>query len=147
MNSDLVDHAFWQLFSDLVGKRNDGNFTATQTEENFKKPCLTTEKKNIYILDSGLIHRTLLLTTGRQLQRSLRFFSFYFSLMSYSAFLKILSQEIPTTSSASSTKTMCSSSAQESQKSPSSNKNAETRNFQKEWGKTQKAWNPPAEDS
>ena len=138
MNSDLVDHAFWQLFSDLVGKRNDGNFTATQTlEENFKKPCLTTE----------IIHRTLLLTTGRQLQRSLRFFSFYFSLMSYSAFLKILSQEIPTTSSASSTKTMCSSSAQESQKSPSSNKNAETRNFQKEWGKTQKAWNPPAEDS
>ncbi|XP_028396703.1 X-box-binding protein 1-like [Dendronephthya gigantea] len=70
------------------------------------------------------------------------------SLMSFSAFLKISSQATPTISSASNkNQKTYSSSAQESLKSPSLKKNEETKNFQKEWGKTQKAWNPPAENS
>lgn len=83
--SDLIDLALWQLFSDLVSKRIDGNFTITQTfEENFKKPLMPSQKKkhlhtrqylNIERKRHILAHkqRTLLLTTGRQLQRSLRF--------------------------------------------------------------------------
>ncbi|CAB3987792.1 X-box-binding 1-like [Paramuricea clavata] len=69
------------------------------------------------------------------------------SLMSYSAFLKITSHATQTSSSASNkSKKMFSSSVQESQKSLSSNKNDEKQNFQKKWGKTQNAWNPPAEN-